>query len=183
MNLAIINTKGGQGKTHIAANLVLDLDFYYFSTDWSILEEKFPDHARIVDKLELYENANVIYDFPGFIDQHNFNIIKDCDLIIIPFIENDENSVKKTEILIEDIKKQTKKKNTDIILIQNYSSGNAVFNDFETYHLKESKVFGNTLKNKTSVLQYCKQSKINQHQLRNFIGEYKKLIKRIKKCQ
>jgi MinD-like ATPase involved in chromosome partitioning or flagellar assembly len=93
MKIAIYNDKGGQGKTFIAANLALSLKFAVISNE---------PHRRTLDKIlpegavvklsadeqfpQISKNANVIFDFGGFLDSRVGDALDSADVVLVPVI-------------------------------------------------------------------------------------------------
>ena len=91
--IGIITLDGGAGKTALAFALATDLEYYLLSNDDSIIEKAYPSKAKIVktDKMNNPKIKEVIFDFGGFVDDGVIDVIKTCDLVIVPAI-NDLNS-------------------------------------------------------------------------------------------
>ena len=120
MKIVIFNLKGGQGKSSIALNLALSLNFDVISNDKiSKLEQILPeDNFMKIEKNQdfpdIIENLNIIYDLGGWIDERAVKPIKSADMVIIPMINTEMNN----EVSINSIN-QIKKINDNIVLIAN----------------------------------------------------------------
>lgn len=82
MKIALLNKKGGVGKTPFAFSIAKDLGLYLQSNDNSCIEKIYKGKAQILD--EVVEIDNCVYDFGGFVASGVLDIIKKCDVIIVP---------------------------------------------------------------------------------------------------
>ena len=82
MIISVLNKKGGVGKTPISFSLAKDLGYFLQSNDNSVVENIYPDMAKITSKPQLIENC--VYDFGGFKDTRINDIIKQAKKILIP---------------------------------------------------------------------------------------------------
>jgi MinD-like ATPase involved in chromosome partitioning or flagellar assembly len=98
--IAVMNKKGGVGKTPTAKTLAVDLDYYIISNDESTIEALYPERAKVMDTPVLADE--VVYDFGGFADSGVLAIIKECDLVYVPCI-NTPDSIKRTYQTIKEI--------------------------------------------------------------------------------
>lgn len=97
MNYKVItffNKKGGTGKTSFSFSIAKDLNYPLLSNDDSVIEEIYPNKAKILDKLEII-NHDVVYDLGGFIDTNAIEIFKSSSVIIVP-TTLDINAIKRT---------------------------------------------------------------------------------------
>lgn len=152
MLVGILNGKGGTGKSTLAYNLQKDLKGEWFGLTNDLSNNKF----ELVDKFDVYKDVNVIYDFGGYLDKSAWKVIQYLDIIIVPYLEED---CIKTNLIIDDLTKLNK--------------------DFLKVNLKQSKIMKKSIKKNYSILEYYNENKINRHHLRNFINDYKEIIKRI----
>lgn len=97
MKIGIYSDKGGQGKTFIAANLALSLEYAVVSNE---------PHRRTLDKIlpegavvklaseepfpKISENANAIFDFGGFLDSRVSNALEASDIVLVPVVNEQE---------------------------------------------------------------------------------------------
>ena len=186
MNIAVITTDGGAGKTAIAFALMRDLGYVILSNDESIIEMVSPKTAKIDKVSNLPKiNDNVIYDFGGYYDAGVIDIIKKCDLVIIPCI-NDLNSKLKARSTIDELKKYNKNFLVVATRVENDTDFNeikeAIKNNFdiEVLRLRKTKMLKNGLENGLSPIELSEASKIMAYSGRSFLPEYKAILKYIK---
>ncbi len=140
MKIVIYNLKGGQGKTSIAVNLALTLDYGIITNDvYTPLETIMPENGFIKvnseDKFPLFpEEVNIIYDLGGYVDTRIVDIIKQADLVIIPII----NKILNNQISINTIN-EIKEYNKNILVIANSTEKN----DFQTIQELLKSIFNN----------------------------------------
>jgi len=181
--IAVITTDGGAGKTAISFAVAKELDYYLISNDDSVIEMAYPDMAKITKQPKVIDET--IYDFGGFVDAGVIDIIKHCDIVIVPCI-NDLNSKMKAIKTIQELSKYndnflvvaTRTENkTDFKEVK--ESINEVFKDVKVLGLRKTKLLKNALEFGNSPLELVNESKTVAWQSRNFIPEYKAILKEI----
>ena len=182
MRVSVITTDGGAGKTAIAFALAKELNHYLLSNDDSVIEAVYQDMAQITKELPIIED--VVYDFGGFVDAGVLDIIKHSDIVIVPCI-NDLNSKMKAIKTINELKKYnnnrflvvaTRLENTqDFKEIK--SDIQEQFQDIEVLPLRKTKMLKNGLEYGMSPLELIAESKQIAYAGRNFIPEYKEILK------
>lgn len=113
MIIIVWNLKGGEGKTRIAVNLALTMDYCYVTNDVynRKIEKIFPkgkmmkvfpkgilpskdknENVILVDKMpDFNESDNIIIDLGGYVDPRMVNNMKKAKYIIVPITYNDDD--------------------------------------------------------------------------------------------
>jgi len=179
MIITLFNKKGGVGKTSLAYNIARDLGFYLISNDDSVIEDTYKDKAKVMTKIKLIENENIVYDLGGFTDRNIVDILKKSDIIIVPTI-SDINSLKRTVNTIKEIKNFNEK----VITVANIVKKNE--EEFIKEYLKidfkirESKIFQKSFLELKSISEIVNESNLHKYRYRNIYQEYISLLNYLK---
>jgi len=181
MRISVITTDGGAGKTAIAFALAKELNYYLLSNDDSVIEAVYKDMAQITKELPVIED--VVYDFGGFVDAGVLNIIKHSDTVIVPCI-NDLNSKMKAIKTINELKKYNNRFLVVATRLENQQDFKEIksdiqeqFKDIKVLPLRKTKMLKNGLEYGLSPLELIAESKQIAYAGRNFIPEYKEILK------
>ncbi len=183
MKIAVITTDGGAGKTSLSFALAKELEYYLISNDDSIIEMAYPDMAKIIKNPRIIEDT--VYDFGGFVDAGVIDIIKHCDIVLVPCI-NDLNSKMKAIKTIQELSKYndnflviaTRTENkTDFLEVQ--EAINKKFEKITVIGLRKTKLLKNALETGESPFELISSDKTTKYHARNFIPEYKKILEHI----
>ena len=179
--IGVITTDGGAGKTAISFALAKELDYYLLSNDDSVIEAVYEDMARITQNLKLIED--VVYDFGGFFDAGVIEVIKHCDIVVVPCI-NDLNSKMKAIKTINELSKYNDRFLVVATRLENPSDLKEIKEDLqeqfptlEVLPLRKTKMLKNALEYGLSPLELIAESKQIAYAGRNFIPEYKDILK------
>ncbi len=186
MIVTFFNKKGGTGKTSLAFSVAKDLNYYLISNDDSVIEDIYPDMAKIVDNIEVFD-GDVVYDLGGFLDPGIIPIFKNSDVVIVPTtldissLKRTQNTVKELEeycknivIVVNKVKMKTVKKYFDVLQILKAL-------DKDIIYIRESEaVITSTYKGLTITELYNKNA-LSKYQYKGIYEDYKELITRIKK--
>lgn len=183
MQIAIVNKKGGVGKTPFAFSIAKDLGCFLQSNDNSCIEQIYPEKAMISNEVKTLENC--VYDFGGYSASGVLEIIKNCNCTIIPCLPT-YNSFLRTLETIKEIEKVNKNiiilatdfkddKEKDFLISELESQYN-----FPIYYFKNSKIINNAVNSGMSFLELWGENALSQRSYQNFIDEYKKLLNKIK---
>jgi len=185
MRIAVINKKGGVGKTSFAFSIAKDLNLYLQSNDTSIIETLYPNMAKISQNPQLIDNC--VYDFGGFVSQGVLDIVSKCDFVIVPCTEL-YNAILRS---IETINELRRVNENIIVLITDYStqndrnqiveSLNENFTDLEYFFFKHSKILENAMRSGASFQELINENALSKMSYANFSEEYKRLLNTIKK--
>ena len=180
MKIAVITTDGGAGKTAISFALAKELDYYLMSNDDSVIELVYPDMAQITKEPTIIDDT--VYDFGGFVDDGVIDIIKHCDIVIVPCI-NDMNSKMKAIRIIDELSKYNNRFLVVATRVENTQDFKEIkasiqdeFKDIKVLPLRKTKMFKNGLEFGLSPLELVADSKQIAYAGRNFIPEYKEVL-------
>ena len=183
MRVSIITTDGGAGKTALSFALAKELDYYLISNDDSVIELAYPDMAKIMPEPKVLEDT--VYDFGGFVDSGVIDIIKHSDIVIVPCI-NDLNSKMKAIKTINEICKYNDNFLVVATRLENPADLKEIkeaikekFPQIQVLPLRKTKMLKNALEYGNSPLELVAQSKQIAYAGRNFIPEYKSILKHI----
>lgn len=170
---------GGAGKTALAFALALDFNFYLISNDDSIIADVY-EGAMITDEPQIADE--VIYDFGGFADGGVIDIIKSCDVLIVPCI-NDKTSLRKANQTIEELSKYidnifvvaTRVRNQrDLAAIKD-----GIVHDVDVLPMRDTKMFKDCQEFGVGVYTLIKHDKKLRYAYRNGVTEYDAMVARI----
>lgn len=186
MKIALINKKGGVGKTPFAFSIAKDFDMFLQSNDSSCIEQIYKDKALISNEVKLLDNC--VYDFGGYTASGVVEIIKECDCVVVPCLPtynsflrtletiNEIVAINKNIILLATAYKDDKEKE---FLSDNLSD----YKDMPIFYFKNSKIVNNAVNSGMSFLELYNENSLMKHSYINFINEYKRLLSEIKKYQ
>jgi len=181
MRISVITTDGGAGKTALSFALAKEFNYYLLSNDDSVIEAVYKDMAQITKELPIIED--VVYDFGGFVDAGVLDIIKHSDIVIVPCI-NDLNSKMKAIKTINELKKYNNRFLVVATRLENTQDFKEIksdiqeqFQDIEVLPLRKTKMLKNGLEYGMSPLELIAESKQIAYAGRNFIPEYKEILK------
>ena len=170
---------GGAGKTAIAFALALDFNFYLVSNDDSIIADVY-DGAMITDTPVIADE--VMYDFGGFADGGVIDIIKQCDVLIVPCI-NDKTSIRKANQTVEELSVYidniivvaTRVRNErDLAAIKE-----GIVHNVDVLPLRDTKMFKDCQEFGAGVYTLIKHDAKLRYAYRNAVVEYDDLVSRI----
>ena len=178
----------GTGKTAIAFSIAKDLAYFLLSNDDSVIEDIYPNKAKVLDKLVVKKNENIVYDLGGFVDKGILEVIKNSDKVIIP-TTIDINSIKKTIKTAMEVNKYC----SDIIIVVNRVKKDKVYKYKQSLDalnglgkkvifISESEAFTNSIHSGKSITELYedKTNTLSKQQYRGVFSEYSQLLKEIK---
>lgn len=185
MQLAVINKKGGVGKTPFAFSLAKDLDMFLQSNDNSTIESIYPNKAKIQKTVKAIDNC--VYDFGGFVETGILNIIDNCDYIIIP-CQADINSIARTIETITEVQKYNKNIIVLATNLRDKSDADEIKNEINSrienivyFEFKYSRIVYNAIAYGNTFTELYKENALSKNSYKKFYKEYSKLLKYIKK--
>jgi len=108
--IAVYSTKGGVGKTTLSFALYKALGYKYISNDESLASYLMTNSYQ-PKKLPLQNNT--VYDFGGFVSEHNYAVLFRAEVILVPLF-NESNAIIKATSTINDLIEKAKILNIDI---------------------------------------------------------------------
>ncbi|RAX59329.1 hypothetical protein CCZ01_00925 [Helicobacter monodelphidis] len=184
MIISVINKKGGVGKTPFAFSIAKDLGYFLQSNDNSIIEQIYPQKAKIL--LTPKKIDNCVYDFGGFVEKGILEIVKESDYIIVP-CTSDYNSLLRTLETLNEIGNSNKV----CILVTDYRDDkeknqicetlDSNFTDLNLFFFKFSKIIRNSTSSGASFTELYNENNLSRLSYTNFFNEYQKLLSFITK--
>jgi MinD-like ATPase involved in chromosome partitioning or flagellar assembly len=120
MRILVYSFKGGTGKSTIALNWALTLDWGVITNDLyspidRVLEKKRVYKLQVGQPLpDLPEGVDVVYDFGGYVDDRVVKAMEDADAIIVPTT----NAFAEIQVALETIK-EAERHNKRIVVVAN----------------------------------------------------------------
>ena len=185
----MFNLKGGQGKSSIALNLALSMNFDIISNDAiskleSVLsEDNFLSIKKDRDFPDVTEDLNIIYDLGGWLDTRVLKPLKEADLVIIPMINSEINN----EVSINSIN-QVKNINNNIIIIANRCKKNDYFiinelvnkyfpdNKFPIFEIMDTTAFEQMVVKRMSIQKIADLDPLLKHNYKKINEQFNNII-------
>ncbi len=187
MLITIFNKKGGVGKTSLSFSIAKDLDYFLLSNDDSIIEKIYPNKAKILDKVKIYDDKNVIYDLGGFIDRDINNLFKKSNLNIVPTVL-DVNSIKRTINSVMEINEYNKNiliivNRVKKISISEYENALKHLKELkkDILFLRESKAITNSVHEGQTITELYFKNGLSKNAYKGIYSDYLKILQYIKK--
>lgn len=167
--IAIINKKGGLGKTPVAVNTAKATDSIILTNDDDVVEVVH-ENTRVLPLEEIAEldfNAlpNTVIDFGGFVEAGTTSIIERCDLVVVPVVNN-ISSLKRSINAIDELSQLNK----NIIIIATMTTDKndlknikTTFKDYKIkafFELKKTELFNNSLNKGLGIEDYLDTNNI-----------------------
>jgi cellulose biosynthesis protein BcsQ len=176
--IAVINRKGGLGKTPIAINTAKATDSIILTNDDDVVEVVHKNtkvmSLKEISELDFDSLPNTVIDFGGFIEAGTTSIIERCDLVVVPVVNN-ISSLKRSVNAVDELSQLNK----NIIIVATMTTNKAdfenikkVFKDFKIkafFELKKTELFNNSLNKGLGIEEYLNSMAI----LRSAYGKKK----------
>jgi cellulose biosynthesis protein BcsQ len=167
--IAIINKKGGIGKTPIAVNTAKATNSILLTNDDDVLEVVHKNTRVLpldeIAGLDFTVLPNTVIDFGGFIEAGTTSIIERCDLIVVPVVNN-ISSLKRSINAIDELIQL----NTNIIIVATMTTDKSdleniksTFKDYKIkafFELKKTEIFNNSLNKGLGIEDYLDTNNI-----------------------
>lgn len=187
MQITVYNFKGGVGKTSIALNLALSLDFGIITNDVCSPLDRVLDESQFIkiapsDQLPtISKEYDIIFDFGGYLDPRVIEAIQKSDWILIPVI-NDYLNLQVTLDAVNEIKQYNEK----IIIIANKTQKNdfedikavirKFYNNIKIMELKQSKAFVNIFEERKPISEMIKAGGLPAYHYRMVNEQFNRII-------
>lgn len=174
--ISFYSGKGGVGKTSLAFSVAKDRQMFYITNDDSTVESIYTNMAKAMDVPALIDNC--VYDFGGFANADIVEILKNSDVVVIPFTA-DLNALKKTILTIEEVE------NDNIVLVANMAEKDDFVEIIEAlkarykypiFEIRKSRIWAKTFKEEKSILDIAIDSALNKYVYAKSVVQYKKLL-------
>lgn len=192
MKLTVYNYKGGVGKTRIALNLALTLDYaiitneIYIPTIKKIIpDENYLQLAKDQDVETFPDELDIVFDFGGGIDHRIIAAIKQSNWVVVP-VTNDHDELEATINILQEIEDLNKK----IVVVANRT----VKGDYEEikkaiskhysypiFEVKKSKGLRNITKEGKSINAMVEEGGLKAYSYKALNQQFDDLIKFLKK--
>lgn len=165
--IAIINKKGGLGKTPIAVNTAKATDSIILTNDDDVVEVVHTNTKvlplREIAELDFSALPNTVIDFGGFVEAGTTSIIERCDLVVVPVVNN-ISSLKRSISAVDELIQL----NENIIIVATMTTDKndienikATFKDYKIkayFELKKTELFNNSLNQGLGIEDYLDSS-------------------------
>jgi len=200
MSITVFNTKGGVGKTRIAVNLALMLDWPLITNDINThtVEKIFrPKHFIKLEREKeiptLPKDVDVVFDLGGFTDKRAKNAIDQSDWVLIPALpEEDElqatiNTIAAVEKITRNIiviANRTKDKE-DLAYVEAAINGHFKSANekprYRVLELKKSRAMPNITQEGKSIRDMVKEGGLKRYSYRKIAQQFEDLVKLVTK--
>ena len=186
--ITFFNKKGGTGKTSLSFSIAKDLDYALLSNDDSVIEEIYPNKAKILDEIEII-NYDTIYDLGGYIDKNIIGLFKASDMVVVPTLL-DINSIKRTINTVLEVNKYCK----NIIIVLNRIEKNKLGKYEQSVKaleslkkpiikIRESEAITNSIHRSKTISQLYHAGGLSKSQYHGIFEDYSLLLNKIREVK
>ncbi|MFZ2634197.1 MAG: hypothetical protein WA081_17425 [Desulfosalsimonadaceae bacterium] len=189
MKITTYNVKGGVGKTDISLNMALTLDYGIITNEpFSPLESVMGSENFLKlnpgDKLpKLPKDADIVFDFGGYLDNRVIEALKQSDVVLVPVI----NEFKDLHTTINFIQEIEDYNNKIIIVVNRAQKGDfesvceamQSFYSYPVFEIKLTRALPNIMKEKKSVKAMVEEGGLKAWNYKSVANQFDKIIEKI----
>ncbi len=189
MKLTIYNFAGGVGKSSLAAELALILDYQIITNDlYSPLRIVFDRNSLL--RLspthtipDLPNDSNIIFDLGGYPDSRAITALEQSDYVIVPTLA-DTNRLNVTINSIKELRKYNDKivlivsfaEPGDLNLVKEVFSRDKELNDIPAFEIKKSRAIPNIISEKKSVHSMIKEGGLKKYHFQAVVKQFDRIV-------
>lgn len=186
--ITFFNKKGGTGKTSLSFSIAKDLDYALLSNDDSVIEEIYPNKAKILDTIEIIDH-DTVYDLGGYVDTNIIKLFKASNIVIVPTLL-DVNSIKRTINTVMEVNKYCE----NIVVVLNRVQDNKIGKYKQSIEIlkglgklivqiRESEAITNSIHTGQTISELFNSGGLSKSQYAHIFKDYSALLKIIQEVK